>query len=166
MSYYSHQETFSDILRVLIEQSGISVLEFVNIIQEKDSRYEISRYRLYEYLRGEHVPSFEKAKFLFNLLDYKVSDDELVSILDESRRKAREEKKYYSRSADREIQCAARIKYRNILPGLTPDQAEQTFWERVEFLTGGRSISKYIQGLIAKDMNEWVLSKEEVEKID
>ena len=163
---YVSPDSFAGILAAAMEEKGVGPTRLSELLFDRDPRYKITKSKISEYMQGIHTPSYEKAKALLDTIEYDITGEKLIEALRVNRQNRKEDQPY-SKSSDRELIVAARIKYGLILPKHNPQEAEAIFWERVEYLTDGkRNLSKYIQSLIAKDMKEWILSKEEVEKID
>lgn len=117
--------------------------------------------RISEYANGLHTPSFEKARALMQALEYDISDDELLEALRLNRELILEEKdSIYDYS--REIRRTVRIRLHPLLPGHSAEETERFLWNRINELCGEHQISLYIQNLIKKDLQEYIISREEI----
>ena len=99
---------------------------------------------------------------MLNILEYDISEEELLEALRENRENIKEQEEYLN-SESKEIRRTIRIKLKRLIPGVEPEEAERFLTERIEELFGeGNQISNYIQSLISKDLRQYVIDKEDV----
>ena len=161
----TEEKVFSDILKDTIEDNEISSYRnFERLLSEKGIT-DIKFRRIAEYCNGYTVPSFEKAKNMLNVLDYEISDEDLTSLLSKSREKAKEVKANFGYIQKGKIQKSVFLTYKNLISGFEIDEAESILNDRIEELFGDKTrFSAYVNSLIRKDLKEYLLTKEDVER--
>jgi len=151
---------FSGILTQAMQAYGVGCRRFEEILKSNDI-YDISYKRISEYSNGIHTPSFERAKTMLIVLEYPIEDEALTEALTINREQIKEESRYVN-TGNKEIRRTIRIKLKRLLPGKSEEEVERFLWQRIEDLCGDeKQLSNYIQGLIAKDLQEYILSGEE-----
>lgn len=159
MNYVS-SDCFSGILTQAMQAYGVGCRRFEEILSSKGIT-DISFKRISDYSNGIHTPSFERAKTLLTALDYPISDQALMDALTLNRELIKEETEYVN-VGNKEIRRTIRIKLKRLLPGKTEEETERFLWQRISDLCGDeKQLSLYVQGLIAKDLQEYILSGEE-----
>ena len=154
------KKRFSVILADAMVINNIGATRLEGLLRDRGVE-NITYKRISEYANGLHTPSFEKARALMQTLEYDISDDELMETLRLNREKINEEKEsIYDYS--REIRRTIRIRLRPLLPGHTAEETERFLWNRINELCGEHQISLYIQNLIKKDLQEYIISREEI----
>lgn len=154
------KKRFSVILADAMVINNIGATRLEGLLRDRGV-VNITYKRISEYANGLHTPSFEKARALMQTLEYDISDDELMETLRLNREKINEEKEsIYDYS--REIRRTIRIRLRPLLPGHTAEETERFLWNRINELCGEHQISLYIQNLIKKDLQEYIISREEI----
>lgn len=127
----------------------------------------ISRKRIGEYCNSQHTPTFEKAKAIFRALDYDISDEELLESLRLNRyiiASGNAASGTNERFGRRELRTTIRLKLWKVVPSQTTEETEQEIKNRIRELFGEeRHMGDYVQWLIAKDLREAIISKEEIE---
>lgn len=158
---YIPSECFSGLLAEAMEAYGVGPKRLEGLLQDRGIT-DISFKRISEYANGLHTPSFERARVLLQALEFSIDDEALLEALRLNRELIREETEYMS-DRSREIRRTVRIKLKPLLPGRTAEESERFLWSRIEELCDGeRKLSLYIQNLIAKDLREYIISREEI----
>ena len=157
---YIPSHCFSGILSEAMEVYGVGPKRLELLLQDRGIE-DISFKRISEYANGLHTPSFERARVLLQALEFPISDEVLLEALRLNRELIREENNYVS-DHSREIRRTVRIKLRPLLPGRTAEEAERFLWDRIQDLCGERQLSLYLQNLIAKDLREYIINREEI----
>jgi len=157
---YSRSDCFSGILQVAMDSYGVGCRRFQTILESRGIN-DITYKRISDYSNGVHTPSFEKARVMLNVLEYPIEDEELIQSLKLNKELIKEEAEYMT-SGSKEVRRTIRIKLKRLLPGQTPEETERFLWQRISDLCGDeKQLSLYIQGLISKDLQEYIVSKEE-----
>jgi len=152
---------FKNILEIAMEDYGVGVRKFEEILIENGIT-DINFRRISDYKNGNHTPTYDRAKQMLNVLEYDISEEELLDALKENRENIKEQEEYLN-SESKEIRRTIRIKLKRLIPGVEPEEAERFLTERIEELFGeGNQISNYIQSLISKDLRQYVIDKEDV----
>lgn len=152
---------FKDILTVVMEDYGIGIRKLEEILVDQGIT-DINFRRISEYKSGKFTPSYEKAKILLNALDYSISEEELLESLKENRESIKFEEEYIM-TEQKEIRRTIRIKLKNIMPDEEPEVAERYLKERIASIFGDeKNLSNYIQSLIAKDLQQYIIDKEDI----
>ena len=127
----------------------------------------ISRKRIGEYCNSQHTPSFEKARQILHALDYDISDEEILESLRLNRYVIASGNAVSGTNENfgrRELRTTIRLKLWKVAPFQTTEATEQDIKNRIRELFGDeRRMSDYVQWLIAKDLREAIISKEEIE---
>lgn len=127
----------------------------------------ISRKRIGEYRNSQHTPSFEKARLLFQALGYEISDEELLESLRRNRyviASGNTVSGTNERFGRRELRTTIRLKLWKVVPFQTTEETEREIKKRICDLFGDeRRMGDYVQWLIAKDLKEAIISREEIE---
>ncbi len=157
--------SFSYILYDAMSREGVGGRDLERLLVDNGVT-DISYKRISEYINGEHTPSFEKARNILRVLNEPIDDEALIHSLDCNRRMIRESRMYYTPAeSENELHTSIRIKLGKLLPGNFPQENERYLRERIVELFGKeRSMSDYIQWLIAKDLQENIISKEEIDE--
>lgn len=152
---------FSDILDTAMTDYGVGVRKFEEILNE-NGIYDIDFRRISDYRRGTHSPSYDRAKILLENLEYDISEKELLNSLKENREDIKNQDIYLNSDA-KEIRRTIRIKLKRLLPDKEPEEIERILLERIGLLFDDeKQISNYIQSLIAKDLQEYIVDKGDV----
>ncbi|GEM_PF-1920945 len=139
--------------------------QFQGILEQKGI-YGISERRISEYCNGMYTPPFEKAKQMLEVLNYSITDSELLEALRANREYAKIRPKSYRRKDDREIRISVRLKLSKIMPDQPADRTALIMDERIEHLCGSRNnYTDYIQALINKDLSEYILNLDSIDAI-
>ena len=155
-------ESFRDILLVAMDEAGVKCKGLEDLLQERGID-NITLKRLSEYKNGVSTPPFEKAKTILEVLDWEVDDDYLIASLSKNRENIKSDQTYLP-ERNRFLHKQLRIRYRSIMPDEEPEVCERFLSERVKEITGNENdITQYIRVLIAKDLNEFILNKEDIE---
>ena len=168
MATFYPGDSFAGILTIAMEVYGVGSTRLSELLEDADPNIHITDKRISEYLYAKHTPSFEKARLMFDVMGYAISDYELKEALEKNKELVKKEKNKLPENK-REFILSVRIKYKNIdpFPGGSPLQANDLLWKRIEELNDGkRDIAKYVQGLIKKDLREYILEEEEVAEIE
>ena len=130
----------------------------------------ITRKRIGEYCNSQHTPSFEKARSIFRALDYDISDEEIIESLRQNRYVIASGNAVSGTNENfgrRELRTTIRLKLWKVAPSQTTEATEQDIKKRIRELFGDeRHMGDYVQWLIAKDLREAIISKEEIETED
>ena len=157
---YVPSECFSVILTQAMQAYGVGCRKFDEILVESGIT-DISYKRISDYSNGIHTPSFERAKALLSALEYPIDDKTLMNALKLNREMIKDEADYVS-VGSKEVRRTIRIKLKRLLPDKTEEETERFLWQRITDLCGDeKQLSLYVQGLIAKDLQEYILSGEE-----
>ena len=152
---------FTDILTIAMQDYGVGVKKLEELLVDAGIT-DINFRRISDYKNGLHTPSYDKAKKILSILEYDISEQELLDALNENKESIKDQKKYLS-SESKEIRRTIRIKLKRLIPGVEPEEAERYLLTRIEELFGNnKEISNYIQSLIAKDLQQYIIDKEDV----
>lgn len=154
-------DCFGAILGMAMQEAGFeSYRSFEHYIQEQGIT-DITYRRLSEYCNGIYTPPMEKARLLLDVLDYSISDQELISCLKANREYSKLRPRNYRKKEDKEIRIFARLKLSKLMPHQLPDRTALLLSERIEDLCGApNAYTEYVQALIAKDLSEYILNKD------
>lgn len=154
---------FRDILQTAMEEYGVTTRKLEEILVSRGVT-NINFRRISEYKNGKFTPTYEKAKQILDALDYPITEEELLESLERNREEIKIEEEYTS-IKQKELIVSARIKYNRLLPDIEPEQAERFLLERVRQVQGSeeKNFSNYIQMLIAKDLKNYLIDKEDLE---
>ena len=154
-------DCFAGILSFAMDEYKVGSFQLAKILKERGIEG-ISFQSIADYVNGNHTPSFDRAKILLQELDYQIDDDELSYAIARNRELIKNENDYLS--ADRkEIKRTIRIKLKTLYPEYQAEDTERLLYGRIQELYGDETkLSQYLQGLIAKDLREYILSKEDV----
>ena len=160
------KECFGAILSVTMIDAGIETYREFHRMLEKAGITDITAKRISEYCKGIYTPSFLKAKQMLNVLDYSITDNDLIASLNANKEYAKMRPKSYRRKGDKEIRISVRLKLSKIMPKQDVDRVSLIMDERIEHLCGSKNnYTEYIQALIAKDLDEYILSKESIKNV-
>ena len=159
---YIPAESFAGILSAAMDAYGVGCKRFEEILQDRGVDG-IKYKRISEYRNGHFTPSYEKARLMLDALEFPISDEDLIRALDLNRSLIKEEQSYYVTDS-KELRLSVRLKYRNILREYTPEETELFLRQRIADLFGDDKYkSQYIERLIAKDLKEYIIDKEDLE---
>lgn len=153
---------FMNVLSGTMDDAGVGVKKLEDILVDKGV-YNINFRSISDYKNGVHTPSYSKAKALLDALDYKVTEDELLSMLEQNKKDIKENNDYlYSDNV--ELRRTIRIKLKRLLPGVEPEVAERYLKDRIQSIYGDETrLSIYIQNLISKDLKQYILEEDDIE---
>lgn len=125
--------------------------------------------RIGEYLRQETTPDPEKARQIFDVLGYEISDEQILDSLQMNREEIRNSKEMITTFNRREI--TVRVRYSNIKlknkvytnsERETKSSTELLIQDRLEKLYGKSEgmMTTYVQELIGKDLDSFILKGE------
>ena len=140
-------DTFSRIMRQLLESSGITMRQLYRKLIEMNS--DISYPALGSYKNYDSVPSFVRARMILDAFGYEVTDEELSEILQYSRA----ELKTIREDDQTMIQQGVRLSPRNFSKNMKADELRSMIDQRIAEL--GPDISNfnsYITWLIKDDL--------------
>lgn len=144
---------FSILLRDGINTKKISLVDLARSIDDNT----ITAKRLSDYQNGVCTPPFVKAKKILLALGINMSDNEIVESLEENAEICRMSKSYTPNPTKK---TSIRIRLRDLIPGISPEHVEVILNSRIEGLYGdGSQFSKYVNDLISKDLNEFILEE-------
>lgn len=147
----------------MIEYGIDSYVDFETRLQEAGYTG-ISKKRISEYCNAKFTPSYEKAKILFNFLEWDMTDEEIIASLQANKEYIKSRQDVYRRAGDKELRISVRLKCSKILPDVSPERTGVILAERIKYLTGkSNDYVDYLQALISKDLNEYLLSAESFE---
>lgn len=139
---------FNQILRDAMKSGGYNLTMLEEKLRENGIE-NITVKRISDYLRRERTPSHEKARVLMDTLEWPISEEDLDDALRLNREIIREEKRD-DFTPDSIISVP--IHLRKIIPDVQCD-AGQLIRDRVrEFYGDERSLSKYVEMLIRRDL--------------
>jgi len=149
---------FSLILKTAMDDFGVGPTKLEELLREAGID-NISNKRISEYLRAVSTPSFEKAKVILRTLEFPMDDDSLLSALHVNRELIKEEKEEQSllQSSGYGRTLNVHIRLRNLIPGQSTLDSERRVLDRVNELYGSHDIVKYVERLIAYDLQQSVL---------
>lgn len=161
---YSDEKYFSHILSDAMSDSGITTCRGVEAVLIENGTTDINFRRVSEYKNGYTVPPFEKAKSLLSALKYTIDDSELTRILEESRERAKDVKEEFGFNRQKGIiKRRININLNEILSEFEESAAEKVLEKRVKDLYGDENMfSRYVNMLIKKDLEDLILTSEEV----
>lgn len=120
----------------------------------------IDKRRISEYINGTATPTFEKARMLLNALEFEMSDEDILYSLKVNQKYNRIIKQ--NCNCEKELRCSLRIKISKLLPDKNPYETQRYLHDRMKDLFGNEnSYTEYITSLIKKDLQEFIISKEE-----
>ena len=152
---------FSDILDAAMRDYGVGVRNFAEVLEEQGIT-DINFRRISDYRNGNHTPTYDRAKLMLRALEYEISEEELLDALRENREEIKNQESYLN-SESKEVRRTIRIKLKRLIPNIEPEEAERFLQNRIEELFGDSSrISDYIQSLIAKDLQQYVIDREDI----
>lgn len=156
-------DSFSRLLRRAMEESGVGCKRLEELLQDEGVS-NISYKRISEYANAQHTPSFEKARAILSVLECPISDEELLDLLKVNREIIKEGNTISGTyDVNKELHTSIRIKLRRLIPRQSPEENERFLRDRIYELFGKeKGLSDYIQWLIMKDLNECIISKEEI----
>lgn len=157
---------FDEILSLAMTDAGLGCMSFEEILKEKG--IEVSFKTISAYMRGARVPSYERAKALLDILGVPIKEEELIELLERSREKVKQQKKYFTEE-ETEIRrtITIRIKPKNISPELSAYQGMRVLEDRIRDLFGDENkFSDYVKMLIVKDLREFILEKKDITDIN
>ena len=126
---------------------------------------DINRKRIGEYLGGKTVPRYERAENLLRFFGIECDSKSLSSLLERSREKIKESGNGEMR--DWGFNKTITIFFRKLLRGYTSGEAELILHQRIEELFGDETcFSAYVSELISKDLSEYLLKKDDIERND
>ena len=153
--------TFRDILQAAMDDYGVGVRKLEELLIDAGIT-DINFRRISDYKNGNYTPSYVKAKQMLNVLDYEISEEELMDALQENRESIKDQEEYLN-SESKEIRTTIRIKLKRLIPDTGPEEAERYLQERITELYGDETkLSNYVQSLIAKDLQQYVIDKEDI----
>ena len=161
---YSDDKYFSNILSDAMIDFGVTTCRGVEKILVDSGTTDISFRRVSEYKNGYTVPPFEKAKALMTVLQYDIEDAELEQLLKKSRERAKEVKEEFSFNRQKGIlKRRLVVNLNEILEGFGESEAENVLESRIRSLFGDENMfSQYVNMLIKKDLEDLILTTEEV----
>lgn len=153
---------FSDILDAAMKDYGVGVRKFEEVLEEQGIT-DINFRRISDYKNGNHTPTYDRAKLMLQTLEYDISEEELLEALKENREEIKSQESYLSSEA-KEVRRTIRIKLKRLIPDTEPEEVERFLQNRIEELYGDSTrISDYIQSLIAKDLQQYIIDREDLE---
>jgi len=162
--FYSDEKFFSNILSDAMTDYGVTTCRGVEKVLIDNGTTDINFRRISEYMNGYTVPPFEKAKALLCALNCEIESEQLEQILKKSRERAKEVKEEFSFNRQKGIlKRRLVVNLNEILEGFGESAAESVLENRIKSLFGDEnSFSQYVNMLIKKDLEDLILTTEEV----
>ncbi len=158
-------DTFQEVLSDAMRKKSIKTArEFERYLFKAGIDY-IKFRRIAEYKQGVVVPPFEKAKVMLDSLEYDITEDKLIRILSNSKKSLSSTKEEMAGGQSFRKTKSVTLNYKIIDKTKDADAVNTIIEERIEELFGNKSsFSAYINLLIKKDYNEYILNREKVEE--
>ena len=121
--------------------------------------------RISDYKSGYYVPPFEKANAMLKALAIDITAEDLEKVLEYSREKAKQVRMQTQDIKERAINRRQTIvlKFKEINPNLSEDLTRDIVEERIVALYEDKgSYSKYVNMLIKKDLEDYILQKGDI----
>lgn len=153
---------FSLLLKTAMDDFGVGPNKLEEILRQRNV-FNITNKRISEYIRAVSTPSLEKAKIIMEALEFPIDEESLRASLELNRALIKEEKEEqlligtsgYGRTMN------VHIRLRNLIPGQSTLDTEQRVISRVRELYGTQDIVKYVEKLIATDLQQSILKGEQ-----
>ena len=140
-------DTFSSIMRQLLGSSGMTMRQLYRKLNEENS--DISYPALGSYKNYDSVPSFDRARMIFDAFGYEVRDEELSEILQYSRA----ELKTIREDDQTMVQQGVRLSPRNFMKDMKADELRSLIDDRIaELAPDINNFNSYITRLIKDDL--------------
>ena len=140
-------DTFSSIMRQLLESSNITMRQLYRKLNENNA--DISYPALGSYKNYDSVPSFDRARMIFDAFGYDATDDELSDILQYSRA----ELKTIREDDQTMIQQGVRLSPKNFSKDMKADELRSLIDDRIaELAPDINNFNSYITRLIKDDL--------------
>lgn len=140
-------DTFSSIMRQLLGSSGMTMRQLYRKLNEENS--DISYPALGSYKNYDSVPSFDRARMIFDAFGYDATDDELSDILQYSRA----ELKTIREDDQTMIQQGVRLSPKNFSKDMKADELRSLIDDRIaELAPDINNFNSYITRLIKDDL--------------
>lgn len=160
---FDDDKMFSDVLRDAMDDAGIVGNKRLETFLCDEGITDIDRKRIGEYLSGHTVPRYERAARLLRFFGIEPDTESLSALLVRSREKIKESGNGEMRNWG--FNKTITIFFRKLLRGYTSEEAELILHQRIEELFGDEScFSAYVTNLIAKDLSEYLLKKDDIER--
>lgn len=153
---------YSLLLKSAMETYGVGGTKLAELLRERGIE-DITFKRISEYTREISTPPFDKARIIMETLHYPIDDESLGESLKLNREliKSEKEERLLSSNNDYARSIAVRIRMRNISKYDPTIETERKIIDRMLELYGTQDVSKYLENLVAKDIREHILQKEE-----
>ena len=140
-------DTFSSIMRQLLGSSGMTMRQLYRKLNEENS--DISYPALGSYKNYDSVPSFDRARMIFDAFGYDATNDELSDILQYSRA----ELKTIREDDQTMIQQGVRLSPKNFSKDMKADELRSLIDDRIaELAPDINNFNSYITRLIKDDL--------------
>lgn len=161
-----YKMTFGELIWTTMQGINVGCVKLSNSPEVK--KLGIKFQAVSAYARDTQVPSYERARAILNELGIEMSEEELLDLLAYSRTRLKERNEFfYGENKEIRKKITLRIKPETIAHGLSAYEAERMLNQRVAMLAGDESkFSEYIKTLIIKDMGEYILSSEDIDRRD
>lgn len=156
-----NMQTFGELFSDLITLSGYKTIRRVAGVLNDNGVEDIDFRRVSDYMKGTRVPKHKKAASILRAMDYEIGEEELEDLLDYSRD---ESKKTNMELADMRSRLSTRavyIDFSKLMEGFESEEAKLMMNNRIAEIYGDEKyISKYVNDLIRKDLEEYILEAE------
>lgn len=152
---------FSEVLKEAMEYTGNDNKSLERLLK-KNGINNIDFRRISEYMNGQFTPPYAKAKNIMDVLEYSMSEKELVDSL-EANKAYIKGLNAYKNDKNPEYRISLRLKLRKILPKKEPEYVQFMLEKRIIELYGQEGkLSIYIHDLIATDLRRYILEREDI----
>ena len=146
--------TFSNILCQLMEKLELNTkqmhLKVLKKSEENGDYNTISYPAFASYVNFRSVPNFERASLILDVLNYEISADDLVKVLDYSKKELKK-----MQTDKKEVYFGMRINPKMISDTCTASQLEMAMRTRAEEVCNGKSnLNQYVIYLIKEDLKK------------
>lgn len=153
--------SYGDLMIKGMLDSGInSYADLEELLKRTHPDCAITERRLAEYARCRHVPPKEKAELILSVLGKDTDNEDLNAALRKSREYARLMTKETAEAYTQEIKVSMRLKPERILPGEDPARTAALINIRAQEIGKNGGMREYVEALIRKDLNEYILDTE------
>ena len=156
-----HLQTFGELFSDLVTLSGYTTVRRVAGVLNDNGVEDIDFRRVSDYMKGTRVPKHKKAASILRALDYEISDMDLEDLLDYSRDESRKTNMELADMRSRLSTRAVYIDFSKLMEGFESEEAKLLMNNRIVEIYGDeKNASRYVNDLIRKDLEEYILESE------
>lgn len=146
--------TFSNILSQLMTKLELNTKEMhIKVLkkaEEKGNYNTISYPAFASYVNFRSVPNFERASFILDVLSYEISAEDLVRVLDYSKKELKK-----MQTDKKDVYFGLRLNPKKIGSDLSASQLEMAMRSRAEEVCDGKAnLNQYITHLVKEDLKK------------